>query len=251
MNSTRVGKTQERSKPQDEILTSTPPVTRLRKTPPGSVAITLAQVRVLSAVRSLTRKFDVPPARSELARYLGYQGGQGSVDGLLMRLAAKGWLRIMPGIERGIVLLREGAPLYEPEQLEHTETEICLRGEGPAEPAWIDYEVLWACSGRNRICVCACAATRWNAPDSQTEQSSRCRAIATHRDNINIADGDIVAAYIDDKVVLRSVRKVAKGTVELYAESTSDEHKSVLFEPGSNSVEIVGVVIGRMVAGAR
>ena len=44
---------------------------------------------------------------------------------------------------------------------------------------------------------------------------------------------------------------MTKGTVELCAESTNDEHKSVLFEPGSKNVEIVGVVIGRMVAGAR
>ena len=251
MNSTQVGKTQERSKPQAEILTSTPPVTRLRKTPPGSVTITLAQVRVLSAVRSLTRKFDVPPARSELARYLGYQGGQGSVDGLLMRLAAKGWLRIMPGIERGIVLLREGAPLYEPEQLEHTETEICLRGEGPAEPAWIDYEVLWNVFGAKPD---LCLRVRGNAMERAGLADGAIVALSRNRDaqgHINIADGDIVAAYIDDKVVLRSVRNRAKGTVELYAESTSDEHKSVLFEPGSNSVEIVGVVIGRMVGGAR
>ena len=44
------------------------------------------------------------------------------------------------GVERGIVLLREGVPLYE--DLRKTPSDQRLRGERPTEPKWLDYEVL-------------------------------------------------------------------------------------------------------------
>ena len=241
---------QERPGRVAELASSTPTVTQARKLKTGSTALTAKQAQTLSALRACAKKYGVGATRSELKKALQVSKNT-SVDKHLQRLADKGWILLHPGIERGIVLLREGAPLYEPEQLKHTETEICLRGEGPAEPAWIDYEVLWDVFGAKPD---LCLRVRGNAMERAGLADGAIVALSRNRDaqgHINIADGDIVAAYIDDKVVLRSVRNRAKGTVELYAESTSDEHKSVLFEPGSDRVEIVGVVIGRMVRGAR
>ena len=58
----------------------------------------------------------VPPTRSELANAMGLKHVSG-VDGYLSRMAAKGWLVIHAGVERGLVLTREGAPILHPDEL--------------------------------------------------------------------------------------------------------------------------------------
>ena len=85
MNSTGFGTTQEVGEPPVKIMSSTPPVTHARKNPAGSVALRPKQLCVLMAVRRLTARLGVPPARSELAKELGLQS-QGSIDGHLLTL---------------------------------------------------------------------------------------------------------------------------------------------------------------------
>ena len=56
-------------------------------------------------------------SRPERARALSVDGQQGAVDGHLNAQAKNGWVKLLPNVERGIRLLREGAPVYEPEDL--------------------------------------------------------------------------------------------------------------------------------------
>ena len=224
-------------KQQVQIMTTKPPVTNSRKTPPGSVALRPAQIRVLEAIRTVQRRLQVPPARSELVKELGYQGG-GSVDGHLLKLSATGWLKVRPGIERGIILLREGVALYEPDQV------------GENEPEWIDCKQLWTIFGQVPD---VCLWIRGDAMNRAGLANGAMVALARRCDGKGkaiVADGDIVAAHIEDDVVVRRVRTIDATTLELRAESTSRRHNTVRFDTRTDDIEIIGVVIGRMLPGA-
>ena len=58
----------------------------------------------------------MPPSRAELARSLGLAFAS-AVNHHLTALEKKGWIQINRGMDRGIQLLREGAPLFDPEHL--------------------------------------------------------------------------------------------------------------------------------------
>ena len=74
--------------------------------------LTVRQRQVIEIIRIHMRVRNLPPSRSELAAELKLSHPS-AVDGHLNALEKKGWLETYPSIERGIRLLREGAPLYE------------------------------------------------------------------------------------------------------------------------------------------
>ena len=232
-----------------EVPTSTPTVTRKRKLKTGSIDLTERQDATLSALRRFVEVHGVAPARSELAAALNL-GKNSRVDMLLHALVRKAWIDVLPGIERGIILLREGAPLYEPEDLRRRPADVRLRGERAKEPAWINCKQLWGI-------FCAlpdlCLHIRGDAMNRAGLADGGIVALARKPDeagNMTITDGDIVAARIETDVVLRRVSAIDATTVELRPESRSRRHKTVRVERETNDVEIIGIVIGRMLAGA-
>ena len=76
-----------------------------------SRALTERQRRVLEVIRRHCKE-GLPPTRAQIAEELGLTNIS-AIDGHLFRLSARGFLQLFPGVERGIRLLREGAPLYE------------------------------------------------------------------------------------------------------------------------------------------
>ena len=72
----------------------------------------------------------------------------------------------------------------------------------------------------------------------------------TGEDDTPIADADVVAARIDGDVVLRRYHRIDDRTAELRPESRSPRHATKRIGAESEDVEILGVVIGRMLAGA-
>lgn len=72
--------------------------------------LTERQGKVLDLIRKHIRRCGTPPSRSELAKEYGLANHSG-IDGHLVALAEKGWIEMLPGIERGIRLLREGESL--------------------------------------------------------------------------------------------------------------------------------------------
>ena len=79
-------------------------------------SLTGRQQEVLDHIRDHIRKCGVPPSRTELTRGLKLTSGS-AVAYHLQALEKKGWIQINPGMERGIQLLREGAPVFDPERL--------------------------------------------------------------------------------------------------------------------------------------
>ena len=235
--------------PPHGILTSSPPVARSRKIEIGSVELSPRQAEVLEAIRFLHKVRGIPPTRSELVRHLKLKSGA-AVDTHIQTLAARGWVATSPGSQRGLILRREGAPVYEPKDLRRTPAHPNGRCEPPPEPAWIDYDLLWEVFGSKPD---LCLRIRGDAMDRAGLTDGGLVALARGGDEEGkrtIVDGDIVAVRTEDDVVLRRVQGVGATTLELRPESTGRKHRTVRFDSRTDDVEIIGVVIGRMLAGA-
>ena len=224
-------------------------MTRARKLETGNVALTPPQESVLRALREFIKGHGIPPTRAELGAMVGLRY-QAAVDNHLQRMAKKGWVEVKYGVERGLVLLREGVPLYEPEELRPTPPCMRLRGERPKEPKWLKYELLWEMFG---AVPDLCLRIRGDAMERAGLADGGIVALAHGGDEegkMTIVGGDIVAVRTEDDVVLRRVHAMDAGTFELRPESRSRRHKAIRFDTRTDDVEIIGVVIGRMLAGA-
>ena len=98
------------------LLTSTSRTTmaRARKTKASGIEMTPRQAEVLEEIRVFFKMTGGAPTRTELGRILKMKH-QSTVDHHLHALARKRWIELIHGMERGIRLLREGVPLYEPD----------------------------------------------------------------------------------------------------------------------------------------
>ena len=92
---------------QDMKDMSTPGKRRAR----DAEGLTARQRQVLEVIRLHLKTRGVPPSRAELARDLKLSNPS-AMAAHLHSLEKAGWLETFPSVERGIRLLREGAPLY-------------------------------------------------------------------------------------------------------------------------------------------
>ena len=230
------------------LLTSRLPVTRTLKEKPGSVEVTSVQEKVLVFLRQYSKEHGFSASRPDMKKNFGLSS-QANAHRCLERIQRRGWLAIAPGIGRGLRLLREGAPLYEPEDFRTTTTQVSGRDDTAREPDWIDCDYFRElCGGMPDFCL----RVRGDAMNRAGLTESAIVAIKlTGEDDTPIADGDVVAARIDGDVVLRRYHVVDETTAELRPESTNPEHQVLCVGAASNAVEIIiGVVTGRMLAGA-
>ena len=231
------------------LLTSTVPVTRTQRQKPGSIELTARQSEVLAFVRNFVRTNGYAPSRTDLKMALN-SVSQASADGLLQRIARRGWLTLSPRLERAIVLTREGAPLYEPGDFSTTTTQVRNRDERAREPDWIDCEQLWRLFGAMPDLCLRIRSDAMECAGLSDGGIVALRLVNHGEEHAPIADGDVVAARVRDDVVLRRYHRIDDRTAELRPESTSPEHQVLCVDAESNAVEILGVVIGRMLAGA-
>lgn len=90
----------------DDVSTPRKPRSR------DSDGLTARQRQVLEIIRFSIKTRGLPPSRTELASELNVAHASG-VGSHLQALEKAGFIETLPSIERGIRLLREGAPLYE------------------------------------------------------------------------------------------------------------------------------------------
>ena len=64
-------------------------------------------------------------------------------------------------------------------------------------------------------------------------------------------EGDVVVARVEGEVLVRRDHRKRTGTIELRPESSNPEHQPLQLRRGSTAVEIVGVVVGTIVAERR
>ena len=232
-----------------KILTSTPPVTRARKIAARSVALSPRQDAVLDALRTLSRRNRVPATRAETAAYLGLASDAG-IDAHIKTLVERGWAERLQGSQRGVILLREGVPLYEPEALRRSTAPTNAQRHQASEPAWIDCEPLWEALGGVPV---LCLWIRDDAMERAGLAAGGIVALSRELDGegrARTSEGDIVAARVGGEVLLRRIRAIDGARCELRPESRSRKHGAARVDTRAAEVELVGVVTGRILAGA-
>ena len=227
-----------------QFESSTPEVARATRATAGSAAVSPRQATCLQAIREFRATHMVSPSRSELRGVLQL-GKHSSVEKHLDGLARRKWIMVMPGVERGIVPLREGVPLYEVHALESAQAGLKDQGRRPAEPTWIDCPALW--EG-----MCEIPDLCLRMPTDDTEGRSVILALARRRDaggNANVPDGADVVARIGKEIVLATARVLDENTVELRWGSAEGKTPTRRLTEESDAAEIVGTVIGRLLPG--
>ena len=220
---------------------------RARKTKAGGIEMTSRQAEVLEAIRQYFKMTARAPTRGDLGKILGMKH-QSTVDHHLYALARKGWIEVLHGVERGIRLLREGVPLYEPDDFRRGSPRAYAFEERVKEPVWIDNDRVWGIFETTPdLCLRICddsmdeagltkggIVALWRAPQGQNIEPAQ--------------DGDVVAARVGDDVVLRRYRRVDHTRAELRPESTNRQHSVIKIDRAKDDVEIIGVMVGRIVA---
>lgn len=205
-------------------------------------AINERQQAVLSAIRDHIDQWGVPPTRSELAKSLGYAHPSG-VDYSLRALARHGMLKINPGMDRGLQLLREGLPVFDLQE---------LPAVGAGQPLLVDES-----KAIMRIPPSITERLHPKADlylvvhgSSMTGAGYRSGDIVAVQRKPDPNQGDIVVARLDDAITLKRFHRKDEGTIELQPQSTDPEHKPIVIDQHTYNWEIVGIVVGAMTTGA-
>ena len=205
------------------------------------IRLTDRQSRALDAIRLHIKERSVPPSRTELARALGIKY-QGSVDNLLNALQTKGWLRIIPSVERGIQLLREGAPVFDLDDLpEVAAGNPMFPGSYPEPRRLHDFDTFSEQFGAKPDYF---LKVRGDSMDKLGLKSGD--IVAMQRTN-EARDGSIVVARIGEEITIKRFRQTADNKIFLEPLSTNPQHKPSLIEPQMD-FQIAGIVVGAIVA---
>ena len=207
--------------------------------------LTERQREVLEVIRAHVKRRGVPPSRTEMAKELGMASPSG-VDGHLSALARKGWVELFPSVERGIKLIREGAPLLEAEELaeiaagrptvaeEHGKSRRLCDYDSDAEPFMAKPDFFLRVRG-----------TSMDGVGFETGD------IVAVRKQPVADNGDIVVARIGDGITLKRFMRKADNTMELQPESNDPEHTPIRIGPETEDSEIVGIVVGAIIGTRR
>ena len=210
-----------------------------------AVALSRRQSDALDAIRAHTKRFGMPPTRLELRTALGI-GNQAGVDRLLDALQRKGWIRLLPSVDRGIRLLREGAPILDADELPAVAAGNPILACDQPEPTRLhDFDSL---TERFE------ARPDWFVRvegDSLDKVGFRSGDILAVQRNPDPRDGDIVVARIGEEVVVKRFSRPDERTIELQPESHNPEHKPIRITPHTVGFEVVGTVVGAIVGTRR
>ena len=202
--------------------------------------LTERQQKTLDIIRRHLKVRSVPPSRPEIARELGLRH-QGGVDAHLNALSKKGFLKVFPNVERGLKLLREGAPVFEPEELPEIAAADPIVAEEREPARFNDFDsFVEQFESRPDYFLRV-------RGDSLEHAGFRVGDTVAVRRQAEASDGDLVVARIGQEIVVRRLRRIDAGCVELQAESTNPKHRSVRIDGKSKDIEIVGVVVGAVV----
>ena len=204
-------------------------------------ALTERQREALELIRAHLREHGVPPSRLELATGMKLSNAS-AVDGHLNALVRKGWAHVMPGVDRGIRLLREGTPILDPDDLP------AITAGSPT--------VIEERSGVPRVHDLDSVTRQFEATpdyflrvtgDSLDKVGFHTGDIVAVRRQPEARKGDIVVARLGQEVTLKRYERVDAHRVELQPVSTNPEHRTIVVGPTDDDAEIVGVVVGAIV----
>ena len=207
--------------------------------------LTKRQNEVLEVIRAHVKRRGVPPSRTELAKELG-MASPSAVDGHLSALARKGWVELFPSVERGIKLIREGAPLLEAEELAEIAAGRPTVAEEHGESRRLcDYDSVTELFRAKPDFFLRVRGTSMDGVGFETGD------IVAVRKQPVADNGDIVVARIGDEITLKRFMRKADNTMELQPESNDPEHTPIRIGPETEDSEIVGIVVGAIIGTRR
>ena len=209
------------------------------------IALAERQDKALQAIRHHVKRHGMRPSRSVLGKATGI-ANQAGVDRYLRTLETKGWLRLHPGIDRGIHLLKEGAPLHGVEDLPQ------VVAGNPRPPGYFpeprrlhDFDTF---SERFESRPSYFLEVTGDSMDLAGFKSGDVVAV---REGRNPQNGDIVVARIGEDITLkRFYRRNEYSDIELQPVSTNDEHDTISVDEQSD-FEISGIVVGAIIGTRR
>ena len=206
-------------------------------------ALTARQREALELIRAHLREHGVPPSRLELATGMKLSNAS-AVDGHLNALVRKGWAHVMPGVDRGIRLLREGTPILDPDDLP-----AITAGSPAVIEERTDLARLHDLDSVTRQFEATPDYFLRVTGDSLDKVGFHSGDIVAVRRQPEARNGDIVIARIGQEVTLKRYERVDAHRVELQPVSTNPEHRTLVVGPTDEDTEIVGIVVGAIVGG--
>ena len=204
--------------------------------------LTERQHEVLQNIREYIERCGVPPSRTELAQSVGLTFAA-AVKTHLEALARKGWIELKPGMDRGIVLLREGTPVFDVNNL----PTVAAGTPALADDTTASFRVPGQLSKRIHPQADFYLIVQGDSMDRVGYGSGDIVAV---RRNPEPNEGDVVIARIGQDVTLKCFHRANPERIELQPRSSNPEHKPIVIDVTTADWEIVGVVVGAMI-GAR
>ena len=204
--------------------------------------LTDRQHEVLEYIREHLRRWGLPPSRSELTRSLGLASAT-AVNYHLRALQRKGWIQLNPGKDRGIQLLREGTPVFDPGRLPEVAAGTPMLGDESKAVLRVQDDLARQIHPQADFYLIV-------QGDSMDRVGFGSGDIVAVRRNPEPNEGDVVIARIGQEVTLKCFHRADPDRIELQPRSSNPEHKPIVIDGTTADWEIVGVVVGAMI-GAR
>ena len=201
--------------------------------------LTERQHAVLDEIRAYVERFDVPPSRAELAERLGLPHSS-AVKYHLQALARKGWIELKPGMDRGIVLLREGTPVFDVTSLPTVPAGTPALADETAASFRVPGKLSRRIHPEADFYVIVDG-------DSMDLVGYRSGDIVAVKRNPEPNEGDVVIARIGQEVTLKCFHRAGRDRIELQPRSSNPEHGPIVIDGTTADWEIVGVVVGAMI----
>ena len=204
--------------------------------------LTERQHEVLEKIREHIKQTGVPPSRSELSRTLGL-AHPSAVTYHLNALEKKGWIHLNRGMDRGIQLLREGTPVFDPRALPTV-------AAGTPTLADESTALVRVPDGVSRLIHPQADFYVVVHGDSMDRVGYTSNDIVAVKRNPEPNEGDVVIARLGHEITLKCFHRAGRDRIELQPRSSNPEHRPIVIDGTTADWEIVGVVVGAMI-GAR
>ena len=203
--------------------------------------LTDRQREVLQAIREHIERDGVPPSRAQLAKSLRLPFASG-VKSHLKALERKGWIQINPKMDRGIQLLREGRPVFDFGMLASVPAGTPALADDSPAAFRVSAELARRIHPQADFYVVVHG-------DSMDKVGYRSGDIVAVKRNPDPREGEVVLARIGQDVTLKCFHRTDDGRIELQPRSSNPEHQIIVIGPHTEDWQVVGVVVGAMIAG--
>ena len=204
--------------------------------------LTDRQQEALDHIREHIRQWGVPPSRTELAQKLGLAFASGAITHL-QALERKGWIQLTPGKDRGIKLLREGTPVFDPNELPEVAAGTPILADESKAVLRVQDDLARQIHPQADFYLLV-------RGDSMSSVGYRSGDIVAVQRTPNANEGDVVIARIATEITVKCFHRATEDRIELQPRSSNPEHKPIVIDGTTADWEIVGVVVGAMI-GAR